>query len=50
MQPPQGSCLLEEAEDECVEPHGVVSELCVLADLAVEAVQQLCRGACEANC
>lgn len=45
MQPPQGSCLLEESEDECIEPHGVVGELCVLADLAVEAVQQLRRGA-----
>lgn len=47
MQPPLVSCLLEEAEDEGVEPHGVVGELCVLADLAVEAVQQLCRGAYE---
>lgn len=56
VQPPQGSCLLEEAKDERVEPHGVVGELCVLADLAVEAVQQLCGGPCgekqivEINC
>lgn len=46
MQPAQGAYLLEEAKDECVEPHGVVGELCVLADLAIEAVQQLGRGAC----
>lgn len=45
MQPAQGACLLEEAKDECVEPHGVVGELRVLADLAIEAVQQLGRGA-----
>lgn len=47
MQSAQGACLLEEAEDECVEPHVVVGELRVLADLAVEAVQQLGRGACQ---
>jgi len=47
MEPAQGACLLEEAKDECVEPHGVVGELCVLADLAIEAVQQLGRGAYE---
>lgn len=46
MQSAQGACLLEEAEDECVEPHVVVGELRVLADLAIEAVQQLGRGAC----
>lgn len=46
MQSAQGACLLEEAKDECVEPHVVVSELRVLADLAIEAVQQLGRGAC----
>lgn len=40
-----GIYLLEEAEDERIEPHGVVGELCVLAYLAIEAVQQLGRGA-----
>lgn len=45
MQPAHGACLLEEAKDECVEPHGVVGELHVLADLAIKAVQQLGRGA-----
>lgn len=45
MQPAQRPCLLEEAKNECVEPHGVVGELRVLADLAIEAVQQLGRGA-----
>lgn len=46
MQSAQGACLLEKAKDECVEPHVMVGELCVLADLAIEAVQQLGRGAC----
>lgn len=45
MQPTQGAYLLEETKDECIEPHAVVGELCVLADLAIEAVQQLGRGA-----
>lgn len=45
MQPARGVCLLEEAKEECVEPHGVVGQLRVLADLAIEAVQQLGRGA-----
>lgn len=45
VHPAQGACLLEEAKEERVEPHGVVGELRVLADLAIEAVQQLGRGA-----